>query len=29
MWLADKYENLPDYADGLSAEGTATPVDPE
>jgi hypothetical protein len=29
LWLADKYENLPDYADSLSAEGTATPVDPD
>jgi hypothetical protein len=29
LWLADKYENLPDYANGLSLEGTATPIDPE
>jgi hypothetical protein len=29
LWLADKYESLPDYQTGLSAKGTAGPIDAE
>ncbi|KAK4507120.1 hypothetical protein PRZ48_000854 [Zasmidium cellare] len=27
VWLADKYESLPDYSGGMSATGTAAPID--
>ena len=26
LWLADRYENLPDYSSGVSPTGTTTPV---
>lgn len=27
IWLADKYDELPDYSGGMSARGTEAPID--